>query len=67
MSSIIPKYFWEDVRLTLALLNSHGSIFSKFLLRFFAEVWMSCITEDKEASSGKSFALDETSSVRSII
>ena len=86
---IIPKWFWEDVRVTLALLNSNGGwtffnlrlkmtswaclvvfglkfifhaqllILSKFLLRLFAEVWMSCVTENKDVSSAKSFALDE--------
>ena len=80
MSSIIPKCFWEDVRVTLALLNSNEGwtffnsrlkmtsraclvvsglkfifqwvaqllILSKSLLRLFGEVWMSCITENKD-------------------
>ena len=48
-------------------------IFSKSLLRFkslkrlFADVWMSCITENKDVSSAKSFALDERPSVRSLM
>ena len=48
-------------------------ILSKSLLRFkslitlFAEVWMSRITENKDVSSAKSFALDERPSVRSLM
>ena len=46
---------------------SHLPILSKSLLRLFVEVWMSYITENKDVSSAKSFALDERSSVRSLI
>ena len=42
-------------------------ILSKSLLRLFAEVWMSCVTENKDASSAKIFALDEMPSVRSLM
>ena len=41
-------------------------ILSKSLLRLFAEVWMSCITENKHSSSAKSFVIDESPSVRSL-
>ena len=97
---MIPRCFWEDVRVTLALLNSNGGwtvfftlrlkmtswaclvvsglkfifhwvaqllILSKTLLRLFAEVWMSCITENKDVSSAKSFALDGRASFRSLM
>ena len=40
-------------------------ILSKSLLRLFAEVWMSCKTENEEVSSAKSFALVERPSFRS--
>ena len=42
-------------------------ILSKSLLELFAKVWMSCITENKDESSAKSFALDEKPSVRSLM
>ena len=42
-------------------------ILSKTLLRLFAEVWMSCITENKDVSSAKSFALDGRASFRSLM
>ena len=32
---------------------AHLPVTSKFLLRLFAEVWMSCITENKDLSSAK--------------
>ena len=41
-------------------------ILSKSLLRLFAEVWMSCKTENKEVSSAKSFALVERLSGKSL-
>ena len=41
-------------------------ILSKSLLRLFGEVWTSCITEDKEVSYTKSFAL-AWPSVRSLM
>ena len=97
---MIPRCFWEDVRVTLALLNSNGGwtvffnfrlkmtswaclvvsglkfifhrecqwlILSESLLRLFVEVWMSCITENKDVSSAKSFALDGRASFRSLM
>ena len=42
-------------------------ILSKSLLRLFVEVWMSCITENKDVSSAKSFALDGRASFRSLM
>ena len=42
---------------------AHMLSLSKSLLRLFAEVWMSCITENKDVSSAKSFALDDSPSV----
>ena len=42
-------------------------ILSKSLLRLFLEVWMSCITETKGVSSEKSFALDEITSVTTLM
>ena len=42
-------------------------ILSKSLLRLFAGVWMSCLTENKDVSSAKSFALDKRPSVRSLM
>ena len=40
---------------------------SKSLLRLFAEVWESYITENKNVSSAKSFTLNERPSVRSLM
>ena len=42
-------------------------VLSKSLLRLFREIWMSCITENKNVTSGKIFALDERPSVRSLM
>ena len=38
MSSIIPNYFWEDVQVTLALLNSNGDE-NFFNLRLKVSSW----------------------------
>ena len=46
---------------------AHLLILSKSLLRLFSKFWMSCITENKNTSSAKSFALDERPSVRSLM
>ena len=43
---------------------AHLFILSKSLLRLIAEVWMSCITENKDVSSTKSFVLDKRPSAR---
>ena len=40
---------------------------SKSLLRLFAEVWESYITENKDVSSAKSFTLNGRPSVRSLM
>ena len=42
-------------------------ILSKFLLRWFAEVRISYITDKKDVSSEKSFGLDERPSLRSLM
>ena len=49
------------------LILSKSLLRFKSLIRLFAEVWMSCITENKDVSSAKSFALDERPSVRSLM
>ena len=46
---------------------AHLVILSISLLRLFAEVWMPCIAENKDVSPAKSYALDERSSVRSLL
>ena len=53
------KFIYHCVAQLLILLKS--------LLRLFAEAWMSCITENKDVSSAKSFTLDERPSIRSLI
>ena len=47
---------------------AHLLILTRSLFRLFPDVWVSwCITENKDVSSAKSFALDERPSLRSLM